>query len=90
LKKKPDIFLLGIDGLIPLSILNKFYYDYSSLKIKTEIFHDIKNSFAPKTPTEFSFKNIMNISQNYPNLKKQAFLGQQNSLLFEIFKKKWI
>ena len=86
-EKKPDIFLLGIDGLIPLSMLKKFYYDYSSLKIKTENFHDIKNSFAPKTPTEFSFKNIMNISQNYPNLKKQAFLGQQNSLLFEIFKK---
>ena len=86
-EKKPDIFLLGIDGFIPLSILKKFYYDYSSLKIKTENFHDIKNSFAPKTPTEFSFKNIMNISQNYPNLKKQAFLGQQNSLLFEIFKK---
>ena len=86
-EKKPDIFLLGIDGLIPLSMLEKFYYDYSSLKIKTENFHDIKNSFAPKTPTEFSFKNIMNISQNYPNLKKQAFIGQQNSLLFEIFKK---
>ena len=86
-EKKPDIFLLGIDGLIPLSMLKKFYYGYSSLKIKTENFHDIKNSFAPKTPTEFSFKNIMNISQNYPNLKKQAFLGQQNSLLFEIFKK---
>jgi hypothetical protein len=86
-EKKPDIFLLGIDGLIPLSMLEKFYYDYSSLKIKTENFHDIKNSFAPKTPTEFSFKNIMNISQNYPNIKKQAFIGQQNSLLFEIFKK---
>jgi len=57
-EKKPDVFLLGIDGLIPMSILKRFYDNYSSLTIKTDNFLDIKNSFAPKTATEFSFKNI--------------------------------
>ena len=87
-EKKPDVFLLGIDGLIPMSILKRFYDNYSSLTIKTDNFLDIKNSFAPKASTEFSFKNIMSISQkNWRNLSKQAFLGQENALLFEIFRR---
>ena len=86
-EKKPDIFLLGIDGFIPESLIKKFYNYNLEQNINKENFLDIRNSFATKTPTEFSWTNILNISQNHFKLNKQSFAGHQNNLLFEIFRR---
>ena len=83
--KKPDVFLLGIDGFIPESQIKRFYD--LELNINNKNFLDIRNSFAPKTPTEFSWPNILNISQDHSKLNKYSFSGHQNNLLFEIFRR---
>ena len=84
LTKKPNIYLIGIDGLIPPALGKKFHgFDYvidSSIKIQ------VKNSFAPKIPTALSFMNILSLSQDV-DINQFAFSGQINSPLYEIFQK---
>lgn len=83
---KPNIYLIGIDGLITEEMANKLH-NYNLNENNSENSIHVPNSFAPKIPTALSWGNILSLSQKGMWVNQFAFSGQSNSLLFEIFRK---
>jgi len=87
-KKKPNIYLIGLDGLQTDKNINKFLHtnlEFTKDVKKNYLFY--RNSFAPKNPTWKSWVNILSLADKKDKASYQSFRGADNSSnLINIFK----
>ncbi|MCK5360568.1 MAG: hypothetical protein KAJ95_08065 [Gammaproteobacteria bacterium] len=86
-KEKPNIHLISIDSMIPLSILSE-YLDISELPYEeTLIASTLRKpiSYSPRVPSNPSMNSIMQLDQAEAIMGYSYFAGRKPSVLTSIF-----